>query len=113
MKHIETVLKNTNLASKIRFARDRMLPEVFPEITPSFDIDSGNKIFTIGSCFARNIEQYFDRLGFDVPVARLSVPKEEHAGPNSSAILNKYTPPAIYQEVKLNYDFIKNNGSSA
>lgn len=39
---IETILKASNLSSKIKFARDRMLPEVFPDITPSFNIKPGD-----------------------------------------------------------------------
>jgi hypothetical protein len=31
---------------------------LFPEIRPSFSFDRGSRIFTIGSCFARNIEEH-------------------------------------------------------
>lgn len=79
---------------------NRLKPEAWPEFTPSFKLMKGDKIFTIGSCFARNIEDILASLGFDIPMRSFSVPKEERAHiirPNG--ILNKYTPPAIFQMI--------------
>lgn len=69
------------------------------EPNPKFRLDSIAKIFTIGSCFARNIESHFHKMGFDVPTVRFSVPPSEHGG-RPSGILNKYTPASIYQELE-------------
>lgn len=80
-------------------AGDRLKPEVWPEIQPTFQIAAGGKIFAIGSCFARNIEEHLSRLNYDVPTLEFSVPKEESDAPRANAILNKYTPAAIWQEV--------------
>ena len=55
-------------------------------------------MFTIGSCFARNIEEHVARLGFDVPTLAFAAPEAERAGGRGNAVLNKYTPAAIRQE---------------
>jgi tetratricopeptide (TPR) repeat protein len=65
---------------------------------PKFTFEKTERIFTIGSCFARNVEEYLDRLGFEVPTLKFSVPAEEWAG-RPSGILNKYTPPTLFQEI--------------
>jgi len=79
-------------------ARDRMIDHVWPETSPSFRIQPGAKIFTIGSCFARNIEEYLHRLGFRIPTLDFKVPKDEWPA-RANGILNKYTPAAIFQEI--------------
>jgi tetratricopeptide (TPR) repeat protein len=88
-----------NRHSTWKKARDRMIDEVWPETTPSFQIHSGAKIFTIGSCFARNIEEHLYRLGFKIPTLEFRVPREEWAA-RANGILNKYTPAAIFQEIE-------------
>lgn len=82
-----------------RKATDRIINQVWPEITPSFQIHPGAKIFTIGSCFARNIEEHLYRLGFRIPTLDFRVPREEWAA-RANGILNKYTPAAIFQEIE-------------
>lgn len=72
---------------------------MFPALTPSFTVPAGARIFTIGSCFARNIERHIDRLGYDLPVLRFAVPETECNALRPNAILNRYTPPAILQDV--------------
>lgn len=79
-------------------ARSRLRPDVIPVASSSFEIEPGATVFTIGSCFARNIEEHIARLGYDVPTLAFRVPQTEwRARPNG--ILNKYTPPAIAQEL--------------
>jgi hypothetical protein len=60
-----------------RRSRDRLLNEVWPAVNPSFQLQSGAKVFTIGSCVARNIERNLHKLGFHVPTLAFSVPREE------------------------------------
>jgi len=82
-------------------AKDRLIPEAWPAITPGFNFQKGDKIFTIGSCFARNIEDRLVDLGYNIPMKRFSVPKEEAEylmRPNG--VLNKYTPPSVFQEIE-------------
>jgi hypothetical protein len=69
------------------------------DIQPKFPIESLGKAFTIGSCFARSIEEHLARFGFEVPTIQFHVPPEEW--PNRpNGILNKYTPPAFHQELE-------------
>ena len=70
--------------------------EVWPEIQPSFRIGPGQTVFTIGSCFARNIERFLVDAGCRVPMQELHLPSEEwHGGANSA--MNKFHPPAFRQ----------------
>ena len=69
-------------------------------VSPKFKIPAGATIFTIGSCFARNIEEHLVAVGFDVPTARFSLPPEAYTGavrPNGA--LNKYNTHSIESEI--------------
>src|SRR5919204_2263391 len=71
---------------------------LFPDIQARFRFEPGCRVFTIGSCFARNIERYL--TGYDLPTMRFSAPKEEwpEAGPNG--LLNEYNAGAISQRIE-------------
>lgn len=70
---------------------------VWPVIAnPSFKLTASDTIFTIGSCFARNVEEHVARLGCRVPMLELNLPPEEWRGPANSA-MNKFNPPAFAQ----------------
>ena len=75
--------------------RDEML---FPHIKPKFKVKKHDTIFTIGSCFARNIEKKLLSNSFTVPVASYFVPKSEFpwAAPH---ILNEYTLATMHQRI--------------
>lgn len=72
---------------------------VFPPFTPKFQIQKGETIFTIGSCFARNIEAVLTSYGFAVPVADYTcLPGElPYAGPH---LLNEYNAGTIMQRIE-------------
>lgn len=72
--------------------------EVWPEITPSFRIGSDETVFTIGSCFARNIETHLATLGCRVPMLDFRLPASEWHGPPTTA-LNKFSPGAFLQSL--------------
>ena len=102
------------MASRNRYAtwggaKARLRPEVWPEIRPSFQIASRSKIFTIGSCFARNIEEHLQRMGCEIPTLAFEAPPAETAGRRNS-ILNKYTPLAILQEVQWTSAIFRRDG---
>jgi tetratricopeptide (TPR) repeat protein len=73
---------------------NRLEPECWPAIRPTFSFNKEDPIYAIGSCFAQNIEAYLHGLGFNLPVRRLY---EASGSPQS---LNKYTPPSIFQELE-------------
>jgi tetratricopeptide (TPR) repeat protein len=92
-------------------AKDRIVDEVWPITKPSFQLRQGAKIFTIGSCFARNIEQHLDRLGFRVPTLGFRVPAEEWRRRDDAGILNKYTPATIFQEIQWTKKILSQGGN--
>jgi hypothetical protein len=70
---------------------------VFPDICPSFTFDRGNRVFTIGSCFARNIEEHL--TGFEVPTLRFVAPEAEWIG-RRNGLLNEYNPGTMAQRIE-------------
>lgn len=69
---------------------------VFPDLHPRFRLGRGSKVFTIGSCFARHLEEKLD--GFDLPTRRFSVPPNEW--PNRpNGLLNEYNPGTMRQRI--------------
>src|SRR5262249_34722415 len=68
-----------------------------PAINPGFALEPGRRVFTIGSCFARNIEEHL--TGYDVPTRRFSVPKEEWPH-RPNGLLNEYNPGTIAQRIE-------------
>ena len=77
----------------------RLEPVALPVLFPKFLISKSDRVFTIGSCFARNIEEYLGVLGFDVPTLKFTAPAGEVVG-RPSGILNKYTPASMLQEIE-------------
>jgi hypothetical protein len=75
----------------------RLEPVYEPALAPRFRLKPGSRIFTIGSCFARNIEEHLAPLGFDIPMLSFGVPEAEwpiRPFARRAGILNKYTPPS-------------------
>ncbi|HWC99683.1 MAG TPA: GSCFA domain-containing protein [Candidatus Sulfopaludibacter sp.] len=85
-----------------RSTGNRVEPVAKPEFYPTFTIEKAAKIFTIGSCFARFIENELLKRGFDLPVrALLSTPlfaDMEHG------VLDNYGTPSIYNELAWAFD---------
>jgi hypothetical protein len=74
--------------------------ELFPQFNPKFNIDfsSGTSAFTIGSCFARNMEEALEPLGVSLPTKAFAVPKEEWRN-RPNGLLNEYNPGTITQRI--------------
>ena len=70
--------------------------EVWPEFSPSFRIRAGEVVFTMGSCFARNIESHLAMLGCKVPMLDFDLPPAEWSGGLHGA-MNRFHPPAFRQ----------------
>ncbi|QPM89004.1 GSCFA domain-containing protein [Pseudooceanicola algae] len=69
---------------------------IFPEVTPGFHLSTGDSVFTIGSCFARNVEKALLARGLTVPTAHFTAPQEEAPG-QPNRILNQYNPGTMLQ----------------
>lgn len=86
--------------------RDGGANRVEPIAKPAFDIaigiTRGETIYTIGSCFARNIEQLLEEKGFDVPVRRLR--ERTDLKLETEGLLNNYAVPSILQELEAAFD---------
>src|SRR5262249_37782954 len=67
------------------------------DFNASFKIQPGEAIFTIGSCFARNVETELGRRGFQVPVRDLF--KRPEFRELDVGIINNYGTPSIYNEI--------------
>jgi hypothetical protein len=70
---------------------------LFPDGRPSFQVEPGATIFTIGSCFARNIEEHLG--GFRVPTLGFSAPQEEWPH-RPNGLLNEYNAGTICQRIE-------------
>jgi len=74
------------------------------ENEPSFQLVEGEAIFTMGSCFARNIEKRLSELGFELPTMDVTLPAEERASDIENDLLNKYPPHSILNELRWALD---------
>ena len=84
-----------------RARENRLEPLCAPAFRPTFTMQPGESVFTIGSCFARNIELALKNKGYKVPAFEFPLPKEElYVGTGlSSGALNKYTPHSMLNEI--------------
>lgn len=77
-------------------ADNRVEPLAKPAFEVPFRLERGESIFTVGSCFARNIEAELMRLGFRIPVREM-LQREEFRSLDAS-IVNNFGTPSIYNE---------------
>jgi len=81
-----------------RTEKNRLEPICQPSHTASFEIKQNDKIFTLGSCFARNIENHMVNHGFDVIPLRINsqIPKKFAL----DQLRNMYSPISILDGLK-------------
>ena len=60
----------TSLWPDERVGDQRLSGLVRLDLQPSFGFSRDDRIMTLGSCFARGLENRLDELGFDVPMKR-------------------------------------------
>jgi tetratricopeptide (TPR) repeat protein len=80
--------------------RARLKPFCQPSLRPSFSISPDDLIFTIGSCFARNIEQHLIGQGFNVAVAGFEQLCQDEGVQVKSNTLNKFVAQSILNELR-------------
>jgi hypothetical protein len=76
---------------------------LFPRFVPKFSLDFSKplKVFTIGSCFARNIEGHLQACGATLPTLAYRAPDGElPGGGTQNEMLNEYTPGTMAQRVQ-------------
>jgi len=83
-------------------ASGRLAPLATPALSPSFTLPPACSVFTIGSCFARNIEIALRDRGLRIPTLDLQFPPHELMKGTGlrTGILNKYTPFSMLHEVE-------------
>jgi tetratricopeptide (TPR) repeat protein len=67
---------------------------------PSFTIHPGDKVFTVGSCFARNVERRLREVGFDTPMAGVETQKVLAELGLDQSVLNKFNEATIRAELE-------------
>lgn len=92
-------------------ASERLRAKIFePKVTPSFAIAATDRIFTIGSCFAREVEEALEARGLHVasdaaPLAKLAstaTPQLEDWSEETfrKGYINKYTIGTMVDEIR-------------
>jgi hypothetical protein len=73
---------------------------LFPDFQPKFKLDFSGRmsVFTIGSCFARNVEEALQPFGVVLPTMGFSAPKEEGFD-RSNSLLNEYNAGTMSQRI--------------
>ncbi len=79
-----------------RGQKNRIEPVTKPGFDVPFKMKPGEKIFTVGSCFARHVERVLIERGFDIPMRAL-FDRPEFAGIDTG-VVNNFGTPSIYNE---------------
>ena len=77
----------------------RLSPVAKPTLEPSFRFGREDLIFTIGSCFARNLEKQLMIEGYNPAFASFRLPPEAAAGCDQEVMLHRYVPQSIANEL--------------
>lgn len=78
---------------------DRLYPRATPFANAHFHIRSDDKIFCIGSCFARELETSLARLGFSVLSVIRGLPQSPNRRTSDAGMFNKYNVASIRNEL--------------
>lgn len=71
---------------------------LFPSLNPRFQLSTPAKVFTIGSCFARNIEEALRDYDIEMPTSKFMVPESEWPH-RPNGMLNEYNSGTISQRI--------------
>lgn len=93
---VETRKHNAFAGWGDRTQPNRVEPIARPDFAVPFTIEPGEKIFTVGSCFARNVELELLRRGFNLPMRDLFT-QPAFAGLDPG-VVNNFGTPSIYNE---------------
>ena len=82
-----------------RVSTDRLDGAVKVVLNGSFTFSRSDRIMTVGSCFAREIEKRLHQYDFDLPMLKLALPSEERDSTSPNDFANKYTIQSIVNEL--------------
>jgi tetratricopeptide (TPR) repeat protein len=85
---------------------NRLVPLAKPRFNATFRIARDELVFTVGSCFARNIEKQLASEGFDFAAKYFSIPEAEtdFISSDASGLLNKYVVYSVANELRWALD---------
>jgi hypothetical protein len=83
-----------------RYDNKRLSGFVDVALRPTFSFDASDRIMTLGSCFAREIEKHLGGLGFDLPALAIEIPANERSSSVTNDIFNKFTVHSIENELR-------------
>lgn len=83
-----------------RKAPDRLHPLAQPESPRPFALKGDERVFCIGSCFARAIENALKALGFDVLSIMEDLPRSPNRDRSDRGMFNKYNVATILNELR-------------
>src|SRR5688572_20236924 len=89
---------------KPKAGSERLFPLPNPECSPSFQIGEDAKIFTIGSCFAREVDRALNQAGFNVISRNAELSDAVERAGQDESLYNKYTIHSILNEVRWALD---------
>jgi hypothetical protein len=73
---------------------------VVPLANCSFKLKKTDTVLTLGSCFARNIEEHLVKIGCRVPTTEFVVPENERVAERAIEILSLFTPPCFDRKLR-------------
>ncbi len=83
-----------------RVGDQRLSGLVSLELAPSFGISRADRIMTLGSCFARRLEDELHARGFDVPMKLATLPSADRPEVIDADLLTKFTIQSIENELR-------------
>jgi hypothetical protein len=78
----------------------RLYPLASPQSPRAFPLRGDERVFCIGSCFARSIENALGRLGFDVLSKMPDLPRSPNRDRSDRGMFNKYNVATILNEIR-------------
>jgi len=100
---IKTMKANHNSRWPKRGDTNRLSPMARPDFKAGCVLPAGGKIFTIGSCFARNVESALAERGFNLPALDV-LNQDDDFNAVGPAVMNNYGAPSIYNELKWAFE---------
>ncbi|WP_374674080.1 GSCFA domain-containing protein [Ideonella sp.] len=95
-----TYRRNTLARWPTREQPDRLSPLAAPQARQVFGLTGSERVFCIGSCFAREIENALVALGFDVLSVMREFPRSPNRQRSDRGMLNKYNTATILNELR-------------